>query len=388
MNNNRRVILFSLIIVLIACVVAVAALLLSPKDGRKAEEAHSQHDLPDFYSDNPAPVLTLVGDIYLGASGLSVIEKKGYRYPFDKVRRLLKGDIIIGNQEAPITEREEMLDEKKLWNAKQSPLSLDALKNEGFTLLSLANNHISDYRLAGVLDTIGHLESAGIEWCGFDKDPNNPDEGRVIEARGVKFGFLCYQSRLGLSEKFWGKWNWFSEAGSHPGVPLLTAERIERDIRRLREEKGAQVVVVINHWGEDYKPVTEEQKTIGRKAIDLGADLVVGHHSHIPQTVEIYADKPIIYGLGNFAFLSGGRFKKKSLERLAFGLVTHIKIGAGGWEWIRLTPVWVNNRHKKIRYRARPATQEQSAELFDEILSKGNPALEWKLDGAAAVIVK
>ena len=139
---------------------------------------------------------------------------------------------------------------------------------------AMGNNHRLDYGEQGSEDTVAALEEAGIPYA-FD------DRVGVYEVKGVRIGFVA------VNEFSFGS----------------VVERYLKDgIAKLKEE-GAQLVIACCHWGEERMEEPEDyQKTLGRKCIDWGADLVLGHHPHVLQGIDLYQGKYIVYSLGNFCF--------------------------------------------------------------------------------------
>ncbi|NJD90310.1 MAG: CapA family protein [Geobacter sp.] len=244
-----------------------------------------------------------VGDIMLAGSGARAYRKQGYSYPFAAVsERLRQADIVIGNLEAPLTTGgEEFLGKK--FRFKVEPAALEAIKDSGFTHLALANNHILDYGPTGLQQTIQALDAAGVAYFGAGADLGAARKAWLTEVKGVKIAFLSYS--LVYPEEFFAT---NSRAGTAPGYRPYYSE----DIRLARSR--ADYVVVSFHWGEEgAKQPKPYQQAAARKAIDAGADVVLGHHPHVLQGVEYYGKGVIFYSLGNFAFGSMSRNSAASM---------------------------------------------------------------------------
>jgi len=189
-----------------------------------------------------------------------------------------------------------------------------------FDVLCCASN--VSYGASAVLETITTLDAAGIAFCGIGRNVSEARRPATLERQGVRFGFLSYTSVF---------WPVSHAAGpSTPGVATVRASTayqpgrralempgapplvlttpdpgelraLGEDVSRLRE--GVDVLVVSCHWGVSGSfEVADYQRAVGRAAIQAGADVVVGHHPHVVQGVEVYQGKPIFYSLGNFAF--------------------------------------------------------------------------------------
>jgi poly-gamma-glutamate synthesis protein (capsule biosynthesis protein) len=142
----------------------------------------------------------------------------------------------------------------------------------------------------------------------------------------------------------------------------MTRPTVQQAIRRLRPR--VDVLVVGFHWGRNYEPVTPLQKRWGRRAVTAGADLVLGHHPHVAQGVEVYRGVPILYSLGNFTFSTPGRFRKVD-ERSRYGWVADVAIARGRITGIDLLAIEVDNR--KVHYQPRLADKKVLGDLVPYI---------------------
>jgi len=225
-------------------------------------------------------VISFAGDCTLGTflgsdNAFESYWQYGAEYYLGNVKPIFAADdITFVNLEGPLTSNPQTLTDKQ-FPMRGEPKYIDILKSASVEICNLSNNHIYDCGEIGFQDTVDLLKANDIKFCG---------EGfsDVIEVRGMKIGFLGYQG-------------WYDE-------PSLR-EKISADIRKLREDEKVEVVIVEFHWGieRDYFGI-EDQRTLAHFTIDSGADIVVGSHAHVLQGIEIYNDKLIAYGLGNFCF--------------------------------------------------------------------------------------
>lgn len=251
-----------------------------------------------------APILKLVavGDIMLGRSVGRRLEENpdGYNAAFSDVVNILKnGDVTFANFEAPITNSLHSLYKKNKIILKCSPASIDAVKAAGFDALSLANNHMMDYYDTGMYDTIALLNKYGIGHSGAG---GNLDEARkplIIEENGVKIGFISYTD---MAYMYLGNPNINYAAGDdRAGVAPRKMELILEDLEKLQSQVDISAVSL--HWGvEETFKITPEMVEFAHRLMDNGADIILGHHPHQFQGIEIYKGKPIIYSMGNFIF--------------------------------------------------------------------------------------
>jgi len=238
-----------------------------------------------------------VGDIMMGGSSEEIMLREGYDYPFKNVQDILKsGDIVIGNLECPVTDGGTPFKNKR-FVFKMKDSAILSLKQFNFSLFSLANNHILDFGEEGLMDTINALEKYGIGYAGAGSNLFKARAPAIEERNGLRFGFLSYT--LTLPDDF------FAEEDK-PGTAFGREEFLKEDIKNLR--KNVDIVIVAFHWGKELSSIPEEyQVYTGHLAINYGADIVLGHHPHTLQGIELYKDGIIFYSLGNFIFGSYSR---------------------------------------------------------------------------------
>lgn len=272
--------------------------------------------------------IAAVGDIMLGGTAQEVLMKEGYSYPFNQLAPLLSADITIGNLEGPLTSicNSNMdLDKTYVFRSAAEKVT-PALKEAGFNLLNLANNHILDYGLQGMNDTIESLKKHNIHSVGAGKNSTEARGGIIIDTEHGKYGFLSYS--LTFPESFWA-------TEDKPGVAFGHEKQIVHDIKRLKKQTAG--VIVSFHWGrEKTTELRPYQPRLGRAAIDAGASLVLGHHPHVLQAIEKYRDGLIIYSLGNFVF---GSYSKDA----ATSVVARITLNEGRFHSAEFIPINVLN---------------------------------------------
>ena len=253
--------------------------------------------------------MLLVGDI--------ILDEPGPDRLFDGSRETLaNADVLAGHVEVPHTERglESSLD---IPAPGSDPKNLLALGRAGFHVATLAGNHIFDAGPDGIADTVEGLRMQGIQTTGAAMNLADARKPAIVERGGIRCGFLSYNC-VGPRES----WASQTKAGcayvkvithyeldfAMPGGPPtvytfadpVTLERMQADIEALK--KQVQVVTVALHKGMGHMPATLAmyESAVSKAAIDAGADIVVGHHAHILQGIEVYRDRPIFHGLGNF----------------------------------------------------------------------------------------
>lgn len=170
------------------------------------------------------------------------------------------------------------------------------IKEMGFNVVSLANNHVGDLGDEGLKNTIKLLREAGIQYCGAGMNIEEASKPAIIEYNGKTMAILAYCM---YGNKYLG---YVELAGvDKAGVNPLDIDKVVDDITQLK--KKYDYVVVMPHWGREYQyfPMLE-CKTMAYRMIDAGADLIVGSHAHNIQPVIKYRSKYIYFGLGNFLF--------------------------------------------------------------------------------------
>ncbi len=210
--------------------------------------------------------------------------------PFRSIEELLLlVDLHITNLECPLTYSENKI-EKSGPAIKSDPASVSLLVQSKVKLACLANNHIFDYGEKGIIDTFEELKKSNIESIGIVNRTDGQEKWIVKEINGKKIGFLNYcEHEFSVREK-----GLLGASGYDPVNAYY-------DIRVLRPK--VDWLIVIYHGGNEYYPLPRpELKKDFHYLADLGADLVVGHHTHVLSGYEIYKSKPLIYSLGNFFF--------------------------------------------------------------------------------------
>ncbi len=307
----------------------------------------------------PAPlwaeeiIISAVGDIMLAGRWAPVLRKKGYDHPFHGVKKLiLTGDINLANLESPIATGGEEYSEKKFRFRAEPPVAR-AIASAGFNLVTLANNHSMDFGGAALLETLDHLRENNIAWVGAGK---NLDDARLMAlytVKGKKIAFLGYSLTQPI-EFFAGK----DRPGTAPGYEKL----VTADIARARSQ--ADFVVVSFHWGKEASGTIQAyQQIAARKAIDAGADVIIGHHPHVLQGIEHYKKGLIFYSLGNFAFASSSTVADVSA-------LVRIKLN-GDQRTAEIVPLDVLNG--RVGFQPRIMTGKAGSGVIDKLNSLSRP---------------
>ncbi len=280
--------------------------------------------------------LAAVGDIMLDRSVGEKIDQNGSAYIIEQVAAQLKqADITFGNLECPLSTvgphapREHLI-------FRADPETVQVLVLGGFDIVSLANNHTLNAGRAGLLQTLQHLEEANIAYVGAAREKEKGSQPVFFDIAGLRLGFLAYTD-LNFGH------------GSD--------SKVDSDLTNLRAEIAAaknkcDLLTVSYHWGVEYhRHPTSRQVEVAHVSVDAGADVVLGHHPHVLQGVEIYQRCPILYSMGNFIF------DQRAGERMESGLFTLYYTEGRGWR-VEMKPVWIPRSRLGPEYAVEPRRTE------------------------------
>jgi len=239
-------------------------------------------------------VINAAGDIMLAGRWASALRKAGYDFPFGGVTsELANGDINLANLESPLARGGIEFSSKK-FRFRAEPEVARAVRSAGFNLVTLANNHSMDFGWPALAEPRRHLSNAGIAWIGAGENLDEARRMALYTIKGKKIAFLGYSLTQPI-EFFAGR----TRPGTAPGyVNMVTA-----DVANARRQ--ADYVIVSFHWGREASGTVQAyQRDTAHRAIEAGADVIIGHHPHVLQGVERYKGGIIFYSLGNFTFAS------------------------------------------------------------------------------------
>ncbi len=235
----------------------------------------------------PPITLSAVGDMMLGRAVATALAKTTIPEAFSDARTVLSGsDIVFGNLESVLTSSTASTG-KSIYFKGDPVVGVAAMHEMGFTHLSVANNHVDDYGLAGWQDSVATLLAGSFSPIG---DYRNDVTPVVTDVRGKKFVFLAYEDLLRAKSK----------------------EEVIADVTEA--DTLGDVLVVSVHWGAEYTHTPSSRQTdLAHAIIDAGADIVFGHHPHVLQPIELYNGGFIAYSMGNFIFDQIGTDQNESL---------------------------------------------------------------------------
>ena len=250
--------------------------------------------LKKSYQDNPPQENKLVftGCILLSRwVALRSQQNNDYTYPFHYTANITKNaDLTIGNLETPFAETGPYTRLGTVFRG--DPRLVEGLVYSGFNVVNLANNHFGDSGRAGMNYTFKLLDKNNIDYFGAGTNINNAREPLIKEINGVKYAFLGYADGVFTPNSYAAK-------ADYTGLNLLNIDNLKTDLRKVKDK--ADFIIVSMHSGTEYTHnPNQTQINFAHTAIELGADMVFGHHPHVVQAIEYYKDKPIFYSLGNF----------------------------------------------------------------------------------------
>ena len=296
-------------------------------------------------SESRTVTVSAVGDCTLGtdesfntSTSFNAYEAmNGTSYFFQNVRSILEADdATFANFEGTLTT--ETARESKEYAFKGDPSYTQILTDGSIDVVTLANNHSSDYGAKSLTDTEEALDAAGIDYCIGDKIA-------VKEVNGIPTAFIgVYVLNDGMARE----------------------EQVKQTIAAAKQQ-GAKLVIVAFHWGtEKASEPDETQKSLAHTAIDCGADLVVGHHPHVLQAIEYYKGKYIAYSLGNFCF--GGNSAPSDMDTMIFQQTFTIEKGeVQAAAAATVVPCSISSTAGYNDYQPTPTEGDASASVIDRL---------------------
>lgn len=311
---------------------------------KKAQEKEAKKETKKAF-DPVSLTVSVVGDCTLGTDEAfdystslnAYFDNYGSSYFLQNVKPIFSADdLTIANFEGTLTESDAREDKTFAFKA---PASFAKILTDGnVEAVTTANNHSHDYGEQGFTDTLNALEAEGITHFGYD-------ETAVMNIKGIKVGLVGIY-----------------ELKDH----LERTQQVKDNIAKVKAE-GAQLVIVIFHWGNEKEEVPDSnQMTLGRLAIDEGADLVCGHHPHVLQGIETYKGKNIVYSLGNFCF--GGNSAPSDMDSMIFQQTfTITENGVQADNVTNIIPCSISSEYGYNNYQPTPAEGKEAQRIRNKI---------------------
>jgi len=261
-----------------------------------------------------------IGNIAYTQSIIDKIKIEGPQEPFSNIQSILKSaDIVVGNLESPFIPEDKVppIDKPALCGIPKAALGM---KSAGINLVSLANDHIMDFGTEGLTTTASSLKQAQVGYAGAGNNFEEAYTRTMLDIKGKKIAFLAFSSIV-LYKTY--------ATNSRPGIASTQFKsHIESVIKEAADE--SDYLIVSYHWGdENLNYVQKYQRRLAQRAVDLGADIVIGSHPHNFQGIELYNGRPIAYSLGDFIATPETRDYKESFMfklSLAKGMVINAEI--------------------------------------------------------------
>ena len=292
-----------------------------------------------------------VGDILLGDAAQDRLNRDGYLFPFEHLQGVMQADYLVGNAEGPLTTRDKPFFPDAKFHYNVQPEAAVALAKVGFDALGLSNNHAFDRGPEGLVDSRRHINDAGIATFGAGFLPE-AEAPHLIKTPGgivavLAFGYPWKAGALATE--------------STSGTIALSPTTIARG-KALATAAGAKWVVAFVHWGKNYQPVEKKQQQFAAMFAAADYSLVIGHHPHFAQPVEIVQGMPVLYSLGNFTFATPGRFTGFAP---GYGLVARTVFQPSGAIKITLTCIVTDN--DVVKFQPIPCSSAEATRLFSTL---------------------
>lgn len=283
------------------------------------------------------------GDVMLGRYVRTLMDKNGKDYVFsglDWENMTADYDVVHANLEGPINGKG-----KSGGTAMNFAFNQDVgpfLKEKGFTVVSIANNHALDAGWDARNETMDVLSNSGVGFCGHPTEAALDSVYFGEADSGTKYAFVCFHDVGNILDK---------------DAALELIKKVKPDVDYL---------IVSIHWGIEYKnTASKRQVELGHGFVDAGADFVIGHHPHVVENFEIYNGVPIFYSLGNFIF---DQYWAQSVQKeLGLGIeITPDAISGQLTYRIELIPMKSENSKSRLM------SDDETKKWLEEFIKYGN----------------
>lgn len=310
--------------------------------------------------ESPVSLIT-VGDVMLGR------DVPAAPSPWQQVAGWLPAaDLTLGNLEAVLTDedlpRSAPAGDPQPILLRAGPEQAQSLRQAGFDILGLANNHALDYGPAGLVDTMTALRDTGLAAIGLQA-PDGTQPPLIREVNGLRLAFLAFNAVPDLDPDqscLAGATCWPAPAAWDPvsGPATIAAARLQ-----------AQAVIVSVHWGFEYHPRPDPyQETIAESMLAAGADLILGHHPHVAQPITVTGNRVVAYSLGNFIF-------DQAAGDTRYGLALRIFFDGQGLRAVQALPLRAGPQPRLLQHK-------EADGLLSRVLPRP-PRLGFLCDGSA-----
>ena len=309
------------LVVAVVVLMGLLSLLVRPAASEAEETVTATATLaPESQPEKKQFTMIAVGDIMTDRNVGDAIQRNGALSILAKVRELTRSaDVSFANLECPLSTAGPHAPRDCVFRAR--PETVAVVKDGGFDIVSLANNHTLNAGREGVLQTLDVLDKQGIPYCGARRDRTKGGEATYLKVgrAPVTVGFIA------ATDLSFG----------HGSYNKVDADRANLVAQIQAARPLCDVLCVSFHWGDEYQSLpNQRQRNTAHAAVRAGVDLVLGHHPHTLQGIEVYQGKPILYSMGNFVF------DQREGERME-SAIFHLE-WVQGWGWqIFAKPVWI-----------------------------------------------
>jgi poly-gamma-glutamate synthesis protein (capsule biosynthesis protein) len=293
--------------------------------------------------------IVAAGDIMLDSWVEELVRDQGWHYPFVHLDSLMDGaDLVFANLEAPFGKQDSAY--PKTYTFQVAPDLVQVLQAGKINMVSLANNHILDFGAEALKETMRLLDAHQIKYAGAGMNLMEARKPAIFEMKGKKMAVGCYS--LTFPEEFWA-------TDSTPGTCFPSHTFFYKDIKHFKQEND--VLIISFHWGGELLTAPKEyQIELAHRAIDAGADLILGHHPHVVQGLEIYRGKLIAYSLGNYIFSS---YSDKATQ----SMLLKLSYTADSFKKCTVIPINVHNRF--VEFQPRLMNEAEKTAFFNELIA-------------------
>lgn len=281
--------------------------------------------------------LVFAGDIYIAKRNINAYSEGGIEKVIsaDYQKIINKSDLFFANLEFCISDRGTA--QEKTYTFVASPSVVNILKDAKIDCVNVANNHTLDFGVDAFLDTLKHLKDANIDYVGGGVNFDEANKTLIKTINGRKYAFITATCVV-------PSFKWIAKEDTPGLLSGYYGTYVTKAIKQIKDNNlDVDKIIVYIHWGKEKELLSnEEQKKLAHTFVNVGADLVVGSHSHTIQEIEYYNGVPIIYSLGNFIF--GSTWTDTALLTCDFnydengestGLKISMDLGTSGYEQVR-----------------------------------------------------
>jgi len=336
----------------------------------------------DVRKTNTSQSMMFLGDLGFGASyharyeakgKENILKTKGYGYPFEQIGAIANtADVTIANLETPLFSScsTRLTGIKKYLHWCDTSAIVPVFEALDLEAVSLANNHLLDQETAGLDGTKKILKRFETAYFGAgDSLESAQPFSTIIDDRQV-FVVGGFEYR----KKYESTYDFYTDSKGKVGVNRWDSSTCIQQIKTLRDKYPEGFIVAYPHWGKDYKWKNKAQTSLAHHMIDAGADLVIGHGAHRIQEIELYRDKWILYGIGNFVFNTPGRYQKLDAPPYSIAVKLTFDEQATAGYHLECTPFFSDNR--LTDYQPRFLYANELNELTDMLIEYSPDGLE------------